>query len=348
MKKFNGYMAGVNIGGWISQYPQDANKEYWDTCCVPTKDIARIASWKCDHIRLPVDYFFFESDDDPGVYAPDRIAYIDMCLEECKKNGLNMILDLHHAPGFFFALGDKNKLFVDPALQDRFVAIWKFFAERYKDEGDNIAFELMNELVWSSSEPWNDLWTRTLAEIRKISPDRYVIIGSNNWNSVWELKNLRLIENDKHLIYNFHFYDPQIFTHQRAPWDKVQAEYNGYVTFPYRFEDHKRFFELLNYWPEMMASYEIVDKEFIRRMLEPAVEFLAKHDIPLYCSEFGVIDWADEKSSLYWLDTVCDIFNEFGIGHSVWSYTGFTPLFKKDENGNKLENTPFIEIISRM
>lgn len=341
MKKFNGYMAGVNLGGWLSQYDGRGCKLYWDNKYT-AKDIKHIASWKVDHVRLPVDYFLFESDDNPGIYDLSRIAYIDMCLDECKKNGLNMILDLHHAPGFFFADGDKNTLFTDEKMQKRFINIWKFFAERYKSEGDNLAFELMNELVWDSSEPWNKLWTETLAEIRKISPERYVIIGPNLWNSVWELKNLTIIDSDPHLIYNFHFYDPQVFTHQRAQWDKKQREYNGHVTYPFKFADHKDFFT--DYWPAMMATYETVDVEFLRRMMEPAVEFLAKHDNPLYCSEYGVLSTADDESALYWLNAVCNIFNEFGIGHSVWNYDGFTHLFNSDGSDNK----PFVEVISRM
>ena len=66
------------------------------------------------------------------------------------------------------------------------------FAERYSSEGDNLIFELLNELVWENSDPWNVLWQETAAEIHKISPTRRIIVGGNFWNSVNELRNLAL------------------------------------------------------------------------------------------------------------------------------------------------------------
>jgi|LSQX01.3.fsa_nt_gb aryl-phospho-beta-D-glucosidase BglC (GH1 family) len=53
MNKFNGFKAGVNLGGWISQYHQ-ANKEHFDSF-ITEADIARIAGWGMDHVRLPMD-----------------------------------------------------------------------------------------------------------------------------------------------------------------------------------------------------------------------------------------------------------------------------------------------------
>lgn len=65
-------------------------------------------SWGLDHVRLPVDYMLFEFDDAPGVYDEARLDYVDRTLRWCKQYGLNLILDLHHAPGFFFGNGDKT------------------------------------------------------------------------------------------------------------------------------------------------------------------------------------------------------------------------------------------------
>ena len=60
----------------------------------------------------------------------------------------------------FLGDGNKNLLFTDLASQKRFLDIWKMFAERYKNEGDNLIFELLNELVWSDSSSWNELWQK--------------------------------------------------------------------------------------------------------------------------------------------------------------------------------------------
>ena len=64
------------------------------------------------------------------------------------------------------------------------------FTNRYKHHGDNLVFELLNELVLEDSEPWNKLWPKAVELIHSISPKRKIIVGSNRWNSVDELKNL--------------------------------------------------------------------------------------------------------------------------------------------------------------
>ena len=141
MKTWNGYVAGANLGHWLSQYGKDpqgdpeqtAKQEEHFRSYIREEDFCRMRSWGLDHVRVPVDYFFFESDRAPGVYSEQRLAMVDRTLGYCKKYGLNMILDLHHAPGFTFNNGfdkTKNNLFYDRDMQGRFIAIWEMFACR--------------------------------------------------------------------------------------------------------------------------------------------------------------------------------------------------------------------------
>ena len=52
MKQFYGYKNGVNLGGWLSQCGYE--KEHI-AGFITEADIDRIASWGCDHVRLPFD-----------------------------------------------------------------------------------------------------------------------------------------------------------------------------------------------------------------------------------------------------------------------------------------------------
>ena len=56
MRRFNGYMHGIDIGGWLSQC--DYSKEHLDNF-ITEEDIKRIKGWGCDHVRVPVDYNIF-------------------------------------------------------------------------------------------------------------------------------------------------------------------------------------------------------------------------------------------------------------------------------------------------
>jgi len=338
MKKLEGYMAGVNLGHWISQYGTK-RKEHFDNY-ITAPDFKRIAEWGMDHIRMPFDYFMIEDDADPGKYLEDGLAYMDFTLENCKKNGLNLVMDLHHAPGFFFGNGDKNTLFTDPVMQERYINIWKFLAKRYAAEGDNLIFELMNEVVWENSDPWNELWQRTVKEIENISPDRRCIIGGNKWNSITELKNLTIVD-DPNVIYNFHAYEPFMFTHQRANWMENTRNYTVPVKYPFDPKEHAAFFGG-NLWGDY-AKLDMIDKRFLYNFFAPALEFIEKNDRPLYCGEFGVISNSDVESMENWYKDMCDIFNEYGIGHAAWSYRGFSKI---TDNNNNVVSEKMIKILA--
>ena len=52
MKRFDGFMHGVNLGGWFSQcnYSEDRYNNF-----IKENDIKTISEWGLDHVRLPVD-----------------------------------------------------------------------------------------------------------------------------------------------------------------------------------------------------------------------------------------------------------------------------------------------------
>ena len=54
-----GFTRGVNLGGWMSQcdYSEDRLEHF-----ITEADIAKIASWGLDHVRIPVDYNGFEDE----------------------------------------------------------------------------------------------------------------------------------------------------------------------------------------------------------------------------------------------------------------------------------------------
>lgn len=339
MPKLEGYMAGCNLGHWISQYGRKGPEHFGSYITEP--DFARMKSWGCDHVRLPVDYFLFEDDDNPGVYREDGLSYIDAALRWAKGAGLNLVLDLHHAPGFFFGNGAKNDLFTNRESQKRFLAIWEFFAKRYAGEGDNLRFELLNELVWENSDPWNALWQEAAAVIHGVTPERRVIVGPNRWNSVGELKNL-VISDDPHLLYTFHMYEPHLFTHQRASWEPKNAAYRTPVTYPFAFDDHRAYYG--DWIPEHMERGGTVDRAYLEKVMAPAFDFIEKTGKPLYLGEYGVIAGADDDSAVRWLNDVADICLAHGIGRAVWSYRGFARV--TDEN-NEVADIRIIRAVTR-
>ena len=90
MKRFDGFMHGVNLGGWLSQcdYSEDRLNNF-----IKEEDIKTIAGWGLDHVRLPVDFNIFENND--GSRKEDGYVRVANAIGWCKKYNLNMILDVH-------------------------------------------------------------------------------------------------------------------------------------------------------------------------------------------------------------------------------------------------------------
>jgi len=342
MTDFNGFKAGVNLGGWISQY-WDKGKEHFDSF-ITESDIKQIASWGMDHVRLPIDYNIIEDDERPFEYSEEGFSYIDRCIEWCMEYGLNIILDLHKAPGYAFHSLESNRLFDDSTLQERFLSLWKAFAGRYKKYGDNVVFELLNEIVEPNSDRWNMLSKKAVSTIRLVDPDRIIIIGGNLYNSVKTLKELDYID-DERLVYTFHFYEPHLFTHQGAYWEEPMKELNFKISYPIGPDDYKRYMCLSD---KFRASYPIrenMGKDYLKEELMPALEFARERKAALYCGEYGVIETADMESRLRWHKDLCSLFMEYGIGKAVWCYKLMDfPLVDAE---SKVINNDLIRIVSQ-
>lgn len=320
MMKWEGYQRGVNLGGWFSQC--DYTKERYENF-IREEDIAALASWGIDHVRVPMDYNLVETED--GAYLEEGFSYLQRAVDWCGRHGLNMILDLHKAAGYSF---DENEgetgFFADEKLQERFYRLWEQLAERFGGYGDRIAFELLNEVTDASfCQAWNRIADTCIKRIRKIAPNTKILVGGYWNNSVSAVKDIRLSDYEN-IVLNFHCYEPFIFTHQSAYWVKGFPE--GFsVKFPESCEVYKSHME--KYFPNMVEPFchmtegkETVDGDYFERMFAEAIQVAEERKALLYCGEYGVIDNADPESTLRWYQTIHPVLERHGIGRAAWSY----------------------------
>lgn len=337
------YKAGINLGGWLSQY-KEFSKEHFDTFIVE-KDIEVIAAAGFDHIRVPFDYPLIEKDEAPGIYIEEGLKYIDVCLEWCRKYQLGMVLDMHHAPGYRFQDIGSNTLFEDIKQQNRFIDLWKFLADRYVVEREHIAFELLNEIVEPDSSRWNKLMLECIDGIRSVDPTRWIYVGGNNYNSPDELKNIAKI-NDEYIVYNFHFYNPFFFTHQKASWTESARLYNRSVSYPGQYEGIEAFVNEHKEFEFMMAFNNLdLNKELLKKDLQSAIAFREQKNCQLYCGEFGVITHADLESRVRWHKDFVELLSAYEIGGAVWSYKEMN--FAVYNNDQTPIFSPLIDILTR-
>jgi len=319
MKQFDGFTKGINLGGWLSQH--ELTDEHMNTF-ITEEDIKKIKTMNVDHVRLPIDYSVIENED--GTDKPDGYKHIDDCLNWCLKYDLNLVLDLHKAAGYIFDDHENCKgFFEDKGLQNRFYTLWDKLSKRYGKCSEHMAFEILNEVVDPEvKDIWNDISEEAIKVIRKNAPDTWILIGGTRNNSVVSVKELKAPYDDK-IVFNFHCYEPLIFTHQAAYWVAGMTD-DFKISYPKDLgEYHDVALKTIGaFYADLTDGYAGVmcDKEFFKRYFAEAVEVAAKYDVPLYCGEYGVIDRADPEGTLNWYRDINAAFEECGIARSAWSY----------------------------
>ncbi|MDG5815329.1 cellulase family glycosylhydrolase [Chitinispirillales bacterium ANBcel5] len=313
-------LRGVNFGGWLSQI--DAIKEkdpnqfpgidtHMETF-IAQEDFAQISAWGFNHIRLPIDYYLFFTEDAQPI--ENRIKHIDRAAQFSKENSLTLLLDLHECPGHDFAETSKipvQKLFSEKEYVNKTEKIWGHLSERYSNE-NHVIYEVLNEPVAPDATIWNNLKDRLCKFIRSHSKNTPIIVGSNMWSWPSTFSELTPVELDS-IIYCFHFYEPLLFTHQLAPWIgeseiKTQREYPG------------------NYGAGFIRKYGLVlsagswDRDRIIKEIEPVVKFRDKYDVPVICNEFGTYAPVPLKYQQLWYSDLLSVLKENDIGFSYWNY----------------------------
>ncbi len=318
MREFKGYVHGVDLGGWYSQC--DHSEERYDNF-IKEEDFKVIAGWGLDHVRLPIDYELVE--DNEGNYKAKGFERIRFAIDTARKYNLNVVLDLHKTFGYSFDVGyGESGFFENEKYQERFYKLWEKLASEFTGYGDNLVFELLNEVTKKEySDTWNRISTECIKRIRAILPDVWILLGGYYNNSIEALKDLAMPYDD-HVVYNFHCYDPVIYTHQGAGWvEGMDTSFRISVDASFAEmakameEQTKNMGTFGDPDPNKRLSTEYFDKNFAE-----AVRIAEERNTPLYCGEYGVIENATPEDTLKWYEMISESFNKYGIGRAAWSY----------------------------
>jgi Endoglucanase len=319
MKRWLGYEHGINLGGWLSQC--DHTKERYDNF-IKEDAFKQISEWGLDHVRIPIDYNLVETKE--GDYIEEGFHYIDLAVQWSREYNLNMILDLHKTFGFSFDEGHNEKgFFENEDYQERFYRLWEEFARRYGNVGEHLAFEILNEVTNKEyCDLWNEISKKCITKIRAIAPDVKILIGGYYNNSIEALPDL-LPPYDENIIYNFHCYEPLIFTHQGAYWiPTMDTSFRVPVDAPYSklTSDTKEQISQVSIGFDSFDQSASLDGSYFNKYFAEAVKIAEERNVALYCGEYGVIENATPEDTLKWYEIISKSFDKFGIGRAAWSY----------------------------
>ena len=311
MKKLNGFQHGMGIGGWLTNYkrfnvlPADkrmqitvGDMEHFETY-ISERDVAYIASLGMDHIRLGFDQIVLE--EAPFMYREKIFSILHDFVGWCKKYDLRVVFNMHKAIGNYCDILEEKGLMQDEDLQKRFISLWLKIEQEFTND-NTIIFELLNEVVNSTSDEWNK------------------VVGGIEWNTPSSLHELKVYE-DEYVIYTFHCYAPNEFTHQQGVLQAKPLFYNRKMLYPCddieRYRDYYRAHGRENSY----EGYERMDIEFLRNYLSPVFDFISAHpDKILWCGEFGTIRHAKIEWRENWMRDMITILKEYDIPYCVWNY----------------------------
>lgn len=326
---FDGFEKGMGIGGWLTNYKRfNVLPDKWKMkitvgdmehfrSYITEADVKNIADMGLDHIRLGFDQIVVE--ESPYKYRDEIFGIIKRFAGWCKKYNLNLVLNLHKSIGNYCDIKEEISLFDSADLQDRFVALWKELERRFAGY-DYVAFELLNEVRNVKPDGWNALAERTISEIRKINPDRIIIVGGTHWNSARTLKDIKIFD-DPNVVYTFHFYEPFEFTHQRGVLQAAPLFYNRIMHYPSDISPYREFRQCIGSDIGSYKDLKRMDKAALRKMMQPAFDFAKKYpDKILWCGEFGTIRHAPKASRENYMRDVISMLKENGIPYCVWNY----------------------------
>jgi aryl-phospho-beta-D-glucosidase BglC (GH1 family) len=269
-------------------------------------DVAYMASLGANVLRIPLNYRYFESDDNPFVYHEEGFHRLDQAVAWCAKYGIYVILDLHAAQGWQNPDWHSDNAHVQILLynhkhfQERATALWKEIARRYAENPVLAGYGLMNEpctrLEYERYNPsfydWEGLNKvhRMMAEaIRQEDADHILFVEGDNFATEYDGLDILF---DSNIVIETHNYE--------APTISPGA-YPGVIG------------EL--YWNRDIIAAALGAHSGVRVAL--------KHHKPVFVGEFGVLytgrtnDLDDRVAAL---DDQLGVFASAGLHWAIWTY----------------------------
>lgn len=284
---------GVNLGNAL-EAPNEGDWGYR----IEDGHLAAIADAGFDGVRMPVRWDAHAMSAAPYTIDAAFFARVDHVIETAIAHGLMVQLDCHH----YDALISEP-----PRHQERFLALWRQIAQRYRGAPAVLMFEPLNEPNgdWWRREHLSDFQREVIDIIRADHPERVIVLGPGNWNSIDGLSEWRPPQG-ANIAASAHYYEPHDFTHQNAEWLGAGA-------------------------PRFGRSWgSRADRDAVGAHIARAAAWSASRGIALQLGEFGVNRAVPLPQRALWTRTVREACDAHGIGWCAWDFAGAFPIWDRE------------------
>jgi aryl-phospho-beta-D-glucosidase BglC (GH1 family) len=316
---------GINMPSWFwlnRSSVGELEKRY------PDADFQLIKKLGFTNVRVPIDMANVYDKSQPDFLNKTNLAYLDRGIRKILSYELAIIIDLHSISQKEGGSNYSGPLGQDETFTDVFCRFWTSFARHLsKFDPDWVILEPMNEPVLSGKEEnWPPVQKKVTAAIRKGAPKHSILATGARWSNLDTLLELKPLK-DHNIIYNFHFYEPHIFTHQGASWSSNWVKPLRDIPYPSspqavkdligKYADERIANNIKRYGEQRWNAEKIEDR------MRYASEWAKKHGVKIICNEWGTYKrYCPPKYRVAWLRDVRESCEKFGIGWCMWTFDG--------------------------
>jgi endoglucanase len=346
---------GINLSEWFAQVydPKGYTKEHFDTWDT-SQDIALIKAMDFDHVRLNVNPQPMFRRRQADRIPPEYLAYLDTAVKMILDQGLAVVIDVHPDPDF------KHQLTTEDSFVEEFADFWRALAHHYSTfDPDRVFFETLNEPEVRDPYRWYGIQARLAVAIREGAPQHTIIAVGARWDDDDDIL-LQQPPRDPNVIYNFHFYEPHVFTHQGATWGENYWHFVAALPYPAdspaamahvtqvaaALPDPVKRLAVIRYGSDHWNAQRI-DAEF-----DQVAQLAQRWSVPVICNEFGAYRKAATPSDrANWLSDVRRSLEKHNIGWTMWDFSGGFGVVTKEnaakQNGLAVPDEVTIKALGR-
>ncbi|MBN2325690.1 MAG: cellulase family glycosylhydrolase [Candidatus Omnitrophica bacterium] len=309
------------------------------------EDFDKLAEWGANYVNI--SYSGFYSENPPYLLDPIVQDGLDRLLDMIEKADMFAVISFRSGPGrsefslYYWKELDirffNDSLWQDAQAQDAWAAMWRYTAERYRNNPIVVGYDLMVEPnsndsgsdyfkdrldIWEPDEfyniykdtlyDWNQLYPRITKAIREEDPETPILIGGNSYSGVRWLPFLEPT-GDSRTIYTVHQYEPQEqYTH--IEWYQANFEL---ATYPGLFD------------LDWDGKGDRFNRDWLDDLLSTIDVFKKAHNAPVAVNEFGVNRWVENAADF--MRDQMELFEQRGLNHAVWEWQpSWAPLAEED------------------
>ena len=287
--------ATLRLGRCINMSDQleAPNEGDWGRIILDT-DLSNIAARGFTAIRLPVRFSSHALAAAPYTIDPAFMARVRHVTDLALANHLAVIVDMHHY----------LELFDDPAGNaTRFAEMWRQIGNAFRDEPASVSFELINEPNTNlTAANLLAIQGPALAAVRASNPTRPVVIDGANYAS-FDSMTTSPFPADPNIVPTFHYYDPQNFGFDTAPWMNPATR------------------------TDFGTAQDIAD---LQNMVTRIRNFIAATGRVPFAGEYGAHESKPNSQRARYYELVSAAFASAGIQSCAWGYTNTFQLWRDD------------------